>query len=261
MRRYLSMLFAILFCASGLMAQAPPKLKVLILTGVNGHKWRDTTPVLRDILEQTGRFEVRVNEEVRGNGAETFAPYDVLLLNYTDRNHTAGPWWDARAREAMLDFVREGKGLVCYHHSNSAFAGWPEFDKLVGGTWRERGSHGPYHAYTVKLIDAENPITKDLPATFAVNDELYHKLDMQPNIHVLATAWDDPKNCDKTGKSCGTGNDEPIMWTLSYGVGRVFQTVLGHDTKSMESAGFRATLARGAEWAATGKVTIPAPAD
>ena len=244
-----------------LLAQAPPKVKVLILTGVSNHKWAATTPVLREILEQTGRFDVRVNEEGRGNGPETFAPYDVLLLNYNDYKQTAGPWWDNRARQAMLDFVRTGKGLVSYHSSNNAFWGWDEFDKLVGGTWRETGSHSPYHPYTVKITDPGSPITQGMPASFSENDELYHGLTLQPNIHVLATAWDDPKICWKPDQGCGTGKDEPLIWTLNYGVGRVFQTALGHDVRAMDSPGFRLTLVRGTEWAATGGVTIPVPAD
>ena len=63
------------------------------------------------------------------------------------------------------------------------------------------------------------------------------------------------------GKYCGTGKDEPMIWTLPYGMGRVFQTALGHDVKAMDSPGFRLTLVRGTEWAATGQVTIPVPAD
>jgi hypothetical protein len=263
MSRFCSALLAMLISLGTLFAQAPPqappKIKVLILTGVNNHKWAETTPVLRAVLEQTNRFEVRVNEEVRGNGPETFAPYDLLLLNYNDMKHSAGPWWDDRARQAMLDFVRNGKGLVCYHASNNAFWGWDEFDKLVGGTWRETAGHAPYHAYTVKIVDRENPITKDLPASFSETDELYHGLSLQPGIQILATAYDDPQNCGKNGKGCGTGKDEPLIWTLKYGTGRVFQTALGHDVKAMQSSGFRATLVRGAEWAATGEVTIPAP--
>ena len=90
-------------------AQAPPKIKVLILTGVSNHDWRSTTPVLREILERSGRFDVRVNEECRGCGLETFAPYDVLVLNYNDWKNS-GPWWDDRARQALLDYVRNGKG-------------------------------------------------------------------------------------------------------------------------------------------------------
>lgn len=260
-RKFWSTVLAVLCSAGLLLAQAPPKIKVLILTGVSNHQWRATTPALRDILEQTGRFEVRVNEEVRGNGSETFAPYDVLLLNYNDYKETAGPWWDYRARQAMLDFVRNGKGLVSYHASNNAFWGWEEYDKLVGGTWRETGSHAPYHAYTVKIVDPNDPITQGMPATFAETDELYHGLNMQPNIHLLATAYDDPKNCSKNGKTCGTGKDEPLIWTVRYGLGRVFQTALGHDVKAMDSAGFRTTLVRGTEWAATGQVTIPVPPD
>jgi type 1 glutamine amidotransferase len=261
MSRCLSFFLAIVFSVASLLAQTAPKVKVLILTGVSNHDWRATTPVLREILERTGRFEVHVNEEGRGCGPETFAPYDVLLLNYNDYKQTAGPWWDARARAALLDFVRTGKGLVSYHASNNAFWGWPEFDRLVGGTWRETAGHGPYHAYTVKIVDAASPITKGLPPTFAESDELYHQLSLQSNIHILATAWDDPKNCWKPSEGCGTGKDEPLIWTLQYGVGRVFQTALGHDVKAMQGAGFQATLARGTEWAATGQVTIPPPAD
>ena len=261
MSRFLAASFAMIFAVVSALAQAPPKIKVLILTGVSNHNWRATTPALRDILERTGRFDARVNEEVRGDGLETFAPYDVLLVNYNDYKQTAGPWWDDRARESMLDFVRTGKGLVSYHASNNAFWGWQEYDKLVGGTWRDTAGHAPYHAYTVKIVDTEHPITKGLPASFAETDELYHQLSLQPNIHILATAWDDPKNCWKPGEGCGTGKDEPLIWTLEYGVGRVFQTALGHDVKAMQGAGFQATLVRGTEWAATGKVTIPPPAD
>lgn len=262
MSRFCSTLLAVIFSFGSLLAQTPsaPKIKVLILTGVNNHKWEETTPALRKILEMTGRFEVRVNEEVRGNGPETFAPYDVLLLNYNDMKHSAGPWWDDRARQAMLDFVRNGKGLVSYHASNNAFWGWDEFDKLVGGTWRDTAGHAPKHTYTVKIVDPNNPITKDMPASFTeTSDELYHGLSLQPNIYILATAYDDPHNCGRNGKGCGTGKDEPLIWTLKYGAGRVFQTALGHDVEAMRSPGFAATLVRGTEWAATGEVTIPVP--
>jgi type 1 glutamine amidotransferase len=254
--------FLLLTAATLLPAQVPPatpaapKLRVLILTGVHGHKWRETTPVLREFLERSGRFDVHVNEEVRGNGPETFAAYDVLVLNWSDQRKPE-LWWDERPRQALLDYVRNGKGLVCYHASNGAFNGWPEFDKLVGGTWRATGGHAPYHPYTVKIVDSQDPITKGLPPSFDVTDELYHGLSMQPNIHVLATAFDDPKNCGQDGKNCGTGKDEPLIWTLSYGAGRVFQTALGHDVKAMQNDGFLMTLQRGTEWAGTGQVTIP----
>ena len=52
-----------------------------------------------------------------------------------------------------------------------------------------------------------------------------------------------------------------MLWTLNYGAGRVFVTVLGHVAENLENLGFQVTYARGAEWAATGKVTLPIPAD
>ena len=36
---------------------------------------------------------------------------------------------------------------------------------------------------------------------------------------------------------------------------------MGHDVNSMKCVGFAATISRGTEWAATGKVSIPIPKD
>jgi type 1 glutamine amidotransferase len=72
------------------------------------------------------------------------------------------------------------------------------------------------------------------------------------NVRVLATAYSDK------GKK-GTGVHEPMIWTVSYGKGRVFHTPMGHDVTAMRCWGFAGTLTRGTEWAATGKVTIPLP--
>jgi type 1 glutamine amidotransferase len=50
-----------------------------------------------------------------------------------------------------------------------------------------------------------------------------------------------------------------MIWTVSYGKGRVFHTPMGHDLDGMRCVGFITTLQRGTEWAATGEVTIPIP--
>jgi type 1 glutamine amidotransferase len=47
---------------------------------------------------------------------------------------------------------------------------------------------------------------------------------------------------------------------VDYGKGRVFTTVLGHDVAAIQTPVFTALFSRGAEWAATGKVTLPLPA-
>jgi type 1 glutamine amidotransferase len=39
----------------------------------------------------------------------------------------------------------------------------------------------------------------------------------------------------------------------------VFHTTLGHASDAINGLSFQVTLQRGTEWAATGKVTLPAP--
>ena len=245
-------------------ASQPAKIQTLIITGQNGHDWRGTTPVLRKLLEDTGRFEVRITEEFRGAGPETLAPYDLVILNYYEKKQPALRWGE-RADKALLDFVRSGKGVVVYHFSMAAFEGWDEYEKMCAANWRpNNGHHSARHDYTVDIKDPEDPITRGMKASFPEpNDELYANLKWQPegSYHILATAWDD--HALYKGKSNqpipGAGLHQPMLWTVKYGAGRVFVTALGHDAAAMQSAGFISTLQRGSEWAATGKVTLPVP--
>jgi type 1 glutamine amidotransferase len=246
-------------------AQAPAgKLQALIITGQNGHDWRGATPVLRKILEDSGRFEVRVVEEFRGAGPETLAPYDVVVLNYYEKKKPELRWGE-RAETALLHYVRGGKGVVVYHFSAAAFEGWTEYEKLCGANWRPgNGHHSARHDFKVEIKDANHPITRGMKPSFPQpNDELYANLKWQPEgtYHVLATAWDDHSLYQGKARQPvpGAGLHQPMLWTVDYGKGRVFTTALGHDADAMKSAGFAATLARGTEWAATGQVTIPLP--
>lgn len=258
-----------LICAAIAFAQTPPppaKLQVLIVTGQNttSHDWRSTTPVLRRILEDSGRFDVRVTEEFRGSGPNTLAPYDVVVLNYYESKKPDLRWGDA-SDSALVNFVAAGKGLVVYHFSTAAFEGWPEYEKMSAGNWRPNyGHHSSRHDFTVTVQDREHPIMRGLKTEFPqVSDELYANLKWQPAgaFHVLATAWDDHLLYRQGEKQplVGPGAPEPMLWTVNYGAGRVFVTAMGHDAVAMKNAGFAITLARGAEWAATGKVTIPVP--
>jgi len=245
-------------------AAAPRKIQVLIITGQDKHPWRETTPYLREILNQTGKFEVRVTEEFHGANAETLAAYDVAVLNYSDEKLDV-PAWSASTRAALLAFVHSGKGLVVYHHSGASFQDWGEFEKLSGCVWRTTDSyHSPVHDYRVDIRDNEHPVTRGMGPFMAKTDELYAGLKCRPpsEFHVLATAWDDHSlyNTKKRGpQPSGPSRDEPLLWTVAYGSGRVFANMLGNDMRAVHTAGFIATFVRGTEWAATGTVTIPLP--
>ncbi len=224
------------------------KTRVLILSGRNNHDWRTTTPCIRKLLVESGRFDVRVNEEPAGMTAETLAAYQVVLLDYN------GPRWGATAEQALEGFVRRGGGLVVVHGASWAFSGldvlgdkhvktgilepaWPEYARMVGGVWsmaEPKTGHGKRHKFAVKMDGGE---------TLQADDELYHYMRMQPDVKIMATAFDDPA-------IGGTGKQEPVLWTVAYGKGRTFHTTLGHDVAAMEQPAFKETLLRGAAWAA-----------
>jgi len=162
----------------------PNKIQVLIVTGQHVHDWRGTTPILKQILEATGRFEVRVNEEFRGAGPETLAPYNLVVVNYYNRG--AQDRWGERATAALQDFVRAGKGVVLYHLALGAFDGWTDYETMSGGNWRpNNGHHSARHDFTVDIKDSDHPVTRGL-AHFETDDELYTCLVGDEPIHLLA---------------------------------------------------------------------------
>ena len=77
---------------------------------------------------------------------------------------------------------------------------------------------------------------------------------------MLATAWDDHSLYKNARQPIpGPGKNEPMLWTIDYGQGRVFGDALGHDAPAVQTPTFVILFTRGAEWAATGKVTLAIP--
>jgi sialate O-acetylesterase len=244
---------AVAAAGRGAQASQPPPIRLLIITGDHGHAWKDTTKVLSDFLGAGGRIKVDVTTSPSKDLTDdNLTRYDVLLLNYKDTaNGPPESRWSEANKEAFLKAVREGKGLVVYHHASSAFTkpNWDEFEKAIAGGWRSQGYHGPKHVFVVKKTHASHPISDGLPAEFEhIIDELYQNSVMMPGSEVLATAYSDPQ------KPRGTGKDEPVIWVNSYGKGRVYENVLGHDVAAMADPKFQDWMRRGVIWAATGKV-------
>src|SRR5207244_8456334 len=117
------------------------KVRVILIDGQNNHDWRATTPLLKKMLEDTGRFTVDVSSQLKeGDKPGTvptvpfppdLAKYDVLLSNYN------GQPWPKQFQASLVERVKEGKlGLVVFHAANNCFADWPEFNEMIGMGWR-----------------------------------------------------------------------------------------------------------------------------
>ena len=243
---------ALVFVSSAAGADRAAKLRVLLLSGKNNHDWRKTTPALVKILRQSGRFAVTVTNEPEKLKAADFRACDVIVSNWTPWPNIRKRQWSAETEKDFLDFIRGGGGLVVFHASSTAFATWPEFQQLVGATWGKGTGHGRRHEFEVKIVDRTHPVTAGMK-NFRIFDELWHRMLARPGRKVLCTAL-------STKKNGGTGAEEPVVICTHFGKGRGFNLVLGHDTRAMSCPGWQALMLRGAQWAATGKVTLGAPA-
>ncbi|GAB4145839.1 MAG: DUF1080 domain-containing protein [Planctomycetota bacterium] len=248
---------AALFLAALAAAQQTGKPRLLIVTGANNHDWKWTAFEIRGVLEECERFDVDLTEDPARDlaDASVVSRYAAFVLDYN------GPRWGSEAEAVFLQAVRSGAGVVVVHAADNSFPDWDDYAKLVGLCWRDGTSgHGAYHAFDIAVVDHAHPITEGLADLRRHPDELYHRLVPTPGseCRVLLSAYSDPK----TG---GTGRHEPMATAATFGKGRVFHTALGHTwtgaiptRATWSDPQFRLLLQRGAEWAATGAVTLPA---
>ncbi len=216
-------------------------LKALIVDGQNNHAWAQTTPVLKQALEETKRFSVDVaTSPAKGMDMSGFRPkfadYDVVVSNYN------GEPWSKETQDDFIRYVSGGGGLVIVHAANNSFPKWPEYNQMIGlGGWGGRneksgpyvryrdgkiirddkpgagGHHGPQHDFLVVTRNTEHPVTKGLPTEWLhVKDELYDRLrGPAENLDILATAFSDPAKG-------GSDEHEPMLMTIKFGKGGSF---------------------------------------
>jgi len=176
--------------------------------------------------QKTGAFAVDVTSDPAALDEENLKKYDAILLN-----NTTGDWLTTPSvRQALVNFVKSGKGLMGIHAATDGNYDWPEFGKLIGGYFDE---HPWRHndTVTLKLDRPKHPVNKAFVGKpLEVTDEIYQMKDPYSRSSVLELVSLDTTKTDMTKKGIKrTDGDFPVSWVKRYGKGRVFYTSLGHN--------------------------------
>lgn len=267
-------------------------LNVLILSG---HMTREHDNEFRSfrlhnqwlttLLEDTGRFRVRVVEDPRGLGAEVIDKYDVVIVVFEGRDgyFDKAVGFGAETDAALLRFVHDdGKGIVWFHGSAAQEDDWgypAEYDVMRGSRLTVAGGlrPRPWGEAQLDTVEPRHPITEGISARWTVTgDDILTGVEILDGARVLLTTYDDLESYEKApmwpmshypvaipeaGLAAlpGMNTDQPIAWINEYGAGRSFTITIGHDIDTFRRIEFIRMFPRGVEWAATGEVTLEGP--
>lgn len=202
------------------------KKSVLMLIGGAYHPFEECAAVYKTFVEASGRYTVEITEDRDALKAGSLEGFDAVVL-YTQGGELKKPQLDG-----LLDFVKKGGALTALHGAFASFMDQGAYHKMIGGRFR---NHGPVMEFAVTPTDADSFIIRRI-VPFRITDELY-LIDRlgDEEIEVLATAlW--------------RGSVVPVAYTKSYGAGRVFALLPGHDLRAFNHPSFQKMALRGLDW-------------
>lgn len=203
-------------------------IRTLVFSGGEIHDGKGVGDEIERILRADERYDVtRVHEDLTVFEGAGLDPYELVVFFYT-----IGEISPAQ-REGLLSWVARGGTFVPVHSGADSFRESPEYRAMVGGWFV---THPAYRQYQVSICDPSHPATEGIEEFF-VTDEMY-VTDFDPRVEVLAS-------------SLWKGGTVPVIWTKTWGEGRVYYLALGHDPAACQQEIFATLLTRGAAWAVT----------
>ncbi len=228
-------------------------MNLLVISG-GRHPYAESTPVLESFLKGAGH-NVTVTEDASVLAdSSAMSGFDALVFN--TRRENAADFAEMKLSEAeqngIISYVKAGKGFVCLHISGCGADYWSEFAEITGGGWVTGTSyHPPYANFAVKVSNAGHVGVAGV-SDFSTDDELYMGIDYKEGNDVFLTGtsqegtWPWGPDRVQTHMPAGTF---PLGWTRTYGQGKVFTLLLGHDGKSFQSPEFQKIVLNGVQWA------------
>lgn len=215
-------------------APAKPKKarKILVFTRCEGFV-HDAIPVATEAItilgKKTGAYSVEVSNDMAVFTPEKLKEFDAVFFNST----TQLKFSDTKQREALMDFVKSGKGIIGIHAASDNFPTWQEAQDMMGGCfdghpWTADGT------WAVKIDDAKSPLNKSFDGKgFKIRDEIYQVKGAysRQTLHVLLSLdmSDETTATIRKEQQHRKDKDNPIAWIRPYGKGRVFYCSLGHN--------------------------------
>lgn len=166
--------FLLSFAFSSFAQKKKSIIRTLIVDGQNNHvQWPKITFMMKNYLEETGRFKVDVqrtkytwlgeefikkfpveglSETKAMKKSQTdpdfkpdFSKYDLVICNF---GWNAAPWPE-ETQKNFEKYMKKGGGLVVIHAADNSFPEWLDYNKMIGlGGWGDRTEKdGPYVYY------------------------------------------------------------------------------------------------------------------
>lgn len=217
-------------------APAKPKQnrKILVVSRCEGFV-HQSIPIgvkaIEMLGEKTGAYTIDETRAMEDFNTKNLQQYDaILFLSTTQLDPTP------EQRDALLGFVRSGKGIIGIHAASDSFYQWEEGAKMMGGLFCGH----PWSAgctVQVKLDEPDHPINECFHGeSFKVKDEIYQFKDpySRENQRVITSLdMSDPDTKAVKGGRPNvikrTDGDFGITWVRQEGKGRVFYCSMGHN--------------------------------
>lgn len=181
---------------------------------------------VRAMAEKTKAFEVDFADTYDVFSKENLAKYDAILLNNTTKMEFPEP----SQRDAFMDFISGGKGLIGIHAASDNFNRHPECLAIVGGTFAGH-PWGAGGKWAFKLDDPDHVLNASFDGSgFWHTDEIYQ---YQPKSFVGTGVLRILVSLDMSKEAVSSRIDDgprevPVSWLRTAGDGRVFYTNFGH---------------------------------
>ncbi len=246
MLKTMKAIFLPLLAVAVLMANPAPlhgaeKLKVLVVTGGHGFKREAFFKVFEENPAITFTEAKQVKTSEAYDRADLLSHHVVVLYDMI-QNIT-----DAQKTNFLALFDR-GIGLVVMHHALVSYQAWPEFERIIGGTYPEpqdkRGRVTPELGYEhdlqvpVVIVARDHPVTSGLN-DFIIHDEIYWGFRVRPDVTPLITTTH-PKS------------GQPLAWARTEKKSRVIYLQPGHGPEAHGNPNYRRLVAQSIRWTAEG---------